>query len=160
LAALAPAHQPVEAAGTANFVILAVLAAPRWSSPFSCLPVACCGPLRPASDLAGRAPARLGRAGRRLPLLWCIGLITDLQRSEVLSLDKFMHLPFLPPVVSDNYLSSFFQPDAARVPAGDARAGSGMILGKGAAAADVPSWRGSCHVTALTYQFQAGWRRS
>jgi len=31
---------------------------------------------------------------------WCIGLITDLQRSEVLSLDKFMHLPFLPPVVS------------------------------------------------------------
>jgi hypothetical protein len=38
---------------------------------------------------------------------WCIGLIADLQRSEVLSLDKFLHLPVSPSgAFVINYLSS------------------------------------------------------
>ena len=38
---------------------------------------------------------------------WLIGLLTDLQRSEALSLDKFLHLPVsLAGVFCINYLSS------------------------------------------------------
>ena len=94
---------------------------------------------------------------------WGIGLITELQRTEPLSLSKFLHLPvsangaFL-----INYLSSLRAPEPDRLRAGDAR---------------VLAWRWSTSrgssllpvlpllaafllmVTALTYQFQ-GWLAS
>ena len=41
--------------------------------------------------------------------IWMIGLITELQRTEALSLDKFLHLPVSPiGAFLINYLSSLF----------------------------------------------------
>ena len=53
---------------------------------------------------------------------WAIGLLTELQRSEVLSLDKFLHLPVsLTGAFLINYLSSLFELEHDRVRAGHGR---------------------------------------
>jgi hypothetical protein len=93
---------------------------------------------------------------------WTIGLLVELQRSEALSLDKFLHLPVsLSNVFVINYLSSLFS--ISLIIFGPAMLGLavGLVLGRGPlmllglplVAAFV------LMVTALTYQFQ-GWLAS
>lgn len=93
---------------------------------------------------------------------WMIGLIIELQRSEVLSLDKLMHLPVsLKGAFLINYLSSFFSMSLiVFVPAMVALSlgvlftwGPSMLVVLPLLAAFIVM------VTALTYQFQ-GWLAS
>ncbi len=93
---------------------------------------------------------------------WMLGLIIELQRSEVLSLDKFLHLPVsLRGVFLINYLSSLFSftmllflPSMVALALGlTAARGPAGLLALPALAAFL------LMVTALTYQFQ-GWLAS
>ena len=93
---------------------------------------------------------------------WSIGLLTDLQRSEGLALDKVMHLPVSPSgAFLINYLSSFFSltlvtfvPGMVGLIVGQVCAGSAsMLLALPLLAAFVLA------LTAVTYQFQ-GWLAS
>ncbi|MBN9122770.1 MAG: hypothetical protein J0I06_27130, partial [Planctomycetes bacterium] len=90
---------------------------------------------------------------------WMIGLLTDLQRTEGLALDKVLHLPVSPSgAFLINYLSSLFSltliaflPGMVGLILGQVFAGSvRMLLALPLLAAFVLA------VTALTYQFQ-GW---
>src|SRR5204863_6821975 len=90
---------------------------------------------------------------------WLMGLLTDLQRSEALALDKVMHLPVSPSgAFVINYLSSLFSltliaflPGMVGLIVGQVFAGSvAMLLALPLLAAFLLA------VTALTYQFQ-GW---
>jgi hypothetical protein len=90
---------------------------------------------------------------------WCIGLITELQRSELLSLEKFLHLPVSPAgAFVINYLSSllsinlllFVPPMIGLSVALACARGPAMLLLLPLLAAFL------LVVTALTYQFQ-GW---
>jgi hypothetical protein len=97
-----------------------------------------------------------------LLFLWCIGLLADLQRSESLSLEKFLHLPVsISGVFFINYISSLLSLNLLLF----APAATGLALG-------LVFSRGSLMlllfpllaafllmVTALTYQFQ-GWLAS
>jgi len=150
-------------AGTANFVILAVLAgAALVVAVFlfaGCLLV---GLFALPQALPG--VLLLVWDGLVLAFLfcWCIGLITDLQRSEVLSLDKFMHLPVSPAGgFLINYVSSFFSLTLLVFLPAMLGLALGMILGKGAALLlTLPLLAAFVlMVTALTYQFQ-GWLAS
>jgi ABC-2 type transport system permease protein len=94
--------------------------------------------------------------------VWAIGVLAELQRSESLTLDKFLHLPVsLSGVFMLNYLSSllslnlvFFVPTMVGLSLGLACArGPVMLLLLPAVTAFV------LMVTALTYQFQ-GWLAS
>lgn len=91
--------------------------------------------------------------------MWMIGLLTDIQRSDPLTLDRFLHLPVSPSgVFVINYLSSLssmtlllFVAAAGGLLVGQLFAvGPVMLLGFVLLAAFVFA------VTALTYQFQ-GW---
>jgi hypothetical protein len=92
---------------------------------------------------------------------WCVGLLTELQRSEGLSLDRFLHLPVsLSGVFLINYLSSLFSFNLiVFVPAmlglwlGLLSRGPAMLLLLPLLVAFFLA------VTALTYQFQ-GWLAS
>jgi ABC-2 type transport system permease protein len=93
---------------------------------------------------------------------WTMGLLIDLQRSEALTLDKFLHLPVSAAgVFVINYLSSLFSVTLLFFIPATVGLGIGLILGKGPAfllyfpllAAFL------LMVTALTYQFQ-GWLAS
>ena len=91
--------------------------------------------------------------------LWLIGVMTDLQRSEVLSLDKFMHLPVsLGGAFVVNYLSSL--PSLTMMVFFPAMLGLGLglVFAKGPAfLLFLPLLAAFLFmVTALTYQFQ-GW---
>jgi hypothetical protein len=95
-------------------------------------------------------------------LFWMIGLMMELQRSEVLSLDRFLHLPVsLRGVFVINYLSSLICPDVAIfLPAMLAlalgftlRAGPALLVQFPLLAAFL------LMVTGVTYQFQ-GWLAS
>ncbi len=93
---------------------------------------------------------------------WCVGLAAELQRSESLSLDKFLHLPVsLAGAFALNYLSSlvclttiFFAPAMFGL-------SLGLTLGKGPLLAlQLPAALAFVFmVTALSYQFQ-GWLAS
>jgi hypothetical protein len=91
--------------------------------------------------------------------LWATGVLADLQRSEALSLDRFLHLPVsLTGAFLINYLSSLLSLNL--VVFGPAMLGLslGLILSRGPAMLLVLPLLGAflLMVTALTYQFQ-GW---
>jgi ABC-2 type transport system permease protein len=150
-------------AGTANFVILAVLAAAALVVAVllfaGCLLVGLF-----ALPQASPGVLLLVWDGLIVAFLfcWCIGLITDLQRSEVLSLDKFMHLPVSPAGgFLINYLSSFFSLTLLVFLPAMLGLALGMIFGKRAAMLSILPLLAAfvLMVTALTYQFQ-GWLAS
>lgn len=92
-------------------------------------------------------------------LLWMSGLITELQRSEPLSLEKFLHLPVsLTSAFLINYLSSL--PSVSMLWFLSAMLGLniGLIISRGAAMLLLLPMLAAflLMVTALTYQFQ-GW---
>src|SRR5262249_52187129 len=93
---------------------------------------------------------------------WMIGLMADLQRSEGLAIDKFLHLPASPAgVFLVNYLSSLFSltliafvPGMIGLVLGETLSeGPAVLLGLPVVASFL------LMVTALTYQFQ-GWLAS
>jgi hypothetical protein len=92
-------------------------------------------------------------------LFWMVGLLTDLQRSETLSLSKFMHLPVSPNgAFLINYLSSFFR--LSMLVFGPIMLGYSLALvvalGPRQLLAPLLFAAFLLMVTALTYQFQ-GW---
>jgi hypothetical protein len=90
---------------------------------------------------------------------WCTGLITELQRSESLSLDKFLHLPVsLSGVFTLNYLSSLACATIILQVPTMLGLSLGLTLGKGPLLAlQLPAAAAFVFmVTALSYQFQ-GW---
>ena len=93
---------------------------------------------------------------------WCLGLVTELQRSEALSLDRFLHLPVsLSGVFALNYLSSLVCLTMLLFVPALVGLSLGMTLGKGPVLAlQLPAaFAFLFMVTALSYQFQ-GWLAS
>jgi len=94
--------------------------------------------------------------------LWMIGLLQDLQRSEVLSLDKFLHLPVsLTGVFLINYLSSLLSFNLLLFIPAFVGFCLGLVFAKGPAMLLVFPLLAAflLTVSALTYQFQ-GWLAS
>ncbi len=94
--------------------------------------------------------------------VWLVGMMTDLQRSEVLSMDKFLHLPVtLTSAFLINYVSSL--PSLTMMLFFPAMVGLslGLVLSRGPAFLLVLPLLAAFlfMVTALTYQFQ-GWLAS
>jgi hypothetical protein len=90
---------------------------------------------------------------------WGIGILTDLQRSEALSLDKFLHLPVsLTSAFLINYLSSLLSLSTIVLVPAMVGFILGSILGEGPALVLLLPLLTAflLMVTALTYQFQ-GW---
>jgi hypothetical protein len=90
---------------------------------------------------------------------WSLGLIVDLQRSEALSLDKFLHLPVSPAgAFLINYVSSLFSVNLILFLPAMVGLSLGLVVAKGPAALlGLPLLAAFLlAVTALTYQFQ-GW---
>jgi hypothetical protein len=90
---------------------------------------------------------------------WCLGILTELQRSEALSLTKFLHLPVsLTSVFLINYLSSLVNLILIVFAAGLFGLVLGEICARGPALLLVLPLLAAFFlmVTALTYQFQ-GW---
>jgi hypothetical protein len=93
---------------------------------------------------------------------WAVGLITELQRSEVLSLDKFLHLPVsLSGAFLINYLSTLASVTLALFLPGMVGLCLGLVYAKGPAMLLLLPLLLAfiLLVTALTYQFQ-GWLAS
>jgi hypothetical protein len=94
--------------------------------------------------------------------LWMVDLVTELQRSEVLSLDKFLHLPVsLSSVFLMNYVSSLYSPYVTIFLPGMIGLTLGLTLSKGPIILFVFPMVATFFlmVTALTYQFR-GWLAS
>jgi ABC-2 type transport system permease protein len=94
--------------------------------------------------------------------MWATGLLTELQRSEVLSLDKFLHLPVsLKSAFLINYLSSLFSLTLAFFLPAMLALSLSLALARGPALLwQFPLFIAFLFmVTALTYQFQ-GWLAS
>ncbi len=90
---------------------------------------------------------------------WAIGLLTELQRAEALSLDKFLHLPVSPAgAFLVNYVSSLFSVTLGIFLPAMLALALGLILGWGPALlVQLPLLAAFVlAVTAVTYQFQ-GW---
>src|SRR5581483_9311119 len=90
---------------------------------------------------------------------WMVGLLTELQRSEVLSLTKFLHLPVSPRgVFVINYLSSFLSVSLVLFLPAMVAFALGLTISRGPAELlALPLVVGFVlAVTAVTYQFQ-GW---
>ncbi|MBI1831465.1 MAG: hypothetical protein HYR84_08450 [Planctomycetes bacterium] len=93
---------------------------------------------------------------------WCIGLVAELQRTEALSFEKFLHLPVsLSGVFALNYLSSLVCLTIILVLPPMIGMSIGLMLGKGwLLALQVPLALSFVFmITALSYQFQ-GWLAS
>ncbi|HZY86485.1 MAG TPA: hypothetical protein VFE78_16750, partial [Gemmataceae bacterium] len=89
---------------------------------------------------------------------WMIGLLTALQRSEVLSLDKFLHLPVsLTGAFLINYLSSLLSVTLILFVPAMLGLALGLVFGRGPALLLVLPLLAAflLMVTALTYQFQS-----
>jgi ABC-2 type transport system permease protein len=102
-----------------------------------------------------------GVAGAFL-FFWMIGLVTELQRSEVLSLEKLLHLPIsLGGAFAVNYVGSLASMTIAVFLPGMIGLSIAFVVVKGAAALLLfPALAGFLFlVTALSYQFQ-GWLAS
>jgi ABC-2 type transport system permease protein len=90
---------------------------------------------------------------------WLVGLLTELQRSEALSLDKFLHLPVsLTGVFLINYLTALVCPCMVLFLPAMVGLCLGLALGRGPAMLALLPLLAAflLAVTALTYQFQ-GW---
>ncbi|HVX59232.1 MAG TPA: hypothetical protein VHC19_01475 [Pirellulales bacterium] len=95
-------------------------------------------------------------------LLWGVGLLTELQRTESLSMSKFMHLPVsVNGVFVINYLGSLIRLTTVLFAPVMFGFGLGLVLGRGAALLAVFPLSAAflLMITALTYQFQ-GWLAS
>jgi hypothetical protein len=95
-------------------------------------------------------------------MLWLVDLVAELQRSEVLSLDKFLHLPVsLSSVFLMNYISSLYSPYVTIFLPGMIGLALGMTLAKGPRILLLFPLVATFFlmVTALTYQFR-GWLAS
>jgi ABC-2 type transport system permease protein len=102
-----------------------------------------------------------GLAGGLL-ICWTLGLLVDLQRSESLSLDKFLHLPVsVAGVFLINYLSSLFSVTLLFFLPALIGLGLGLLWSRGPALLSYFPLLAAflLMVTALTYQFQ-GWLSS
>jgi ABC-2 type transport system permease protein len=94
-----------------------------------------------------------------LLFFWTMGLVTELQRSEVLSLQKLLHLPVSPSgTFVMNYLGSLASLSLAVLLPGMVGLGIALVVTKGPAAFMIFPLIGGfvLMVTALTHQFQ-GW---
>jgi ABC-2 type transport system permease protein len=90
---------------------------------------------------------------------WMTGLLVELQRSEVLSLEKFLHLPVsLRGVFLFNYLGSFFSVSLLLFLPAMVALALALVFSRGPALLLVPPLLAAFvfAVTAVTYQFQ-GW---
>ncbi|HJT78744.1 MAG TPA: hypothetical protein VJ739_16185 [Gemmataceae bacterium] len=90
---------------------------------------------------------------------WTIGLLSDLQRADALSLDKILHLPVSPAgAFLINYVSSLFSVLLALFVPGMVALALGLVLARGPALlVQFPLLAAFLlAVTAITYQFQ-GW---
>ena len=90
---------------------------------------------------------------------WAVGLLVELQRSEALSLDKFLHLPVsLKSAFLINYLSSLVNFSLIVFLPGMAALSLGLVFGRGPAMLLLLPLLAAFFlmVTGLTYQFQ-GW---
>jgi ABC-2 type transport system permease protein len=92
-------------------------------------------------------------------LVWLVGLLTDLQRNDPLTFDKFLHLPVSPlGAFTVNYISSLFKFSLCLI----AAVTTGLILGQCISVGPVMLIGFAVFtafiyvITALTYQFQ-GW---
>ena len=95
-------------------------------------------------------------------IAWMIGLFSDLQRSEALSIHKFLHLPVsITGVFVLNYVSSLFSLTLIFFVPLMTGLSLGLVIGKGLAMLWLPLLLAAfmLMVTALTYQFQ-GWLAS
>ena len=95
-------------------------------------------------------------------LLWSIGLLVDLQRSEVLSLDRFLHLPVsLKGAFLINYISSLVSVSLVIVVPPMIALALALVIVKGPAMLLVFPLLAAflLMITAVTYQFQ-GWLAS
>ncbi len=93
---------------------------------------------------------------------WAVGLMVEMQRSEALSLDKFLHLPVsLKSAFLINYLSSMVNLSLIVFLPGMAALSLGLVLGRGPAMLLLFPLLAAFFlmVTGLTYQFQ-GWLAS
>src|SRR5262249_32383971 len=93
---------------------------------------------------------------------WMVGLITELQRSEALSLEKFLHLPVsLKNAFLINYFSSLFTLNLFLFVPAALGLSLGLIVARGPALVWLVPLVAAfvLMVTALTYQFQ-GWLAS
>jgi ABC-2 type transport system permease protein len=93
---------------------------------------------------------------------WMIGMLTDLQRSEALSLDRFLHLPVsLSGAFLINYLSSLFTLSLIVFVPGAIGLVIGLTISKGLLMLlELPLLAAALFaLTAVTYQFQ-GWLAS
>lgn len=93
---------------------------------------------------------------------WGIGLMTELQRTEALTLSKFLHLPVsINGAFAINYVSSLLRLSLIVFVPAFFGFGTGLVLAKGIRLAVVWPLAASFFlmVTALTYQFQ-GWLAS
>jgi hypothetical protein len=93
---------------------------------------------------------------------WCVGLLTELQRTEALALSKFMHLPVSPNgAFLINYLSSLLR--LSLIVFGPVMLGFALalVVAKGLSMLPAPLLLAAflLMVSALTYQFQ-GWLAS
>jgi hypothetical protein len=90
---------------------------------------------------------------------WCVGLLSELQRSEALSLDKFLHLPVsLTGAFLITYISSLFSANLALFVPAVLGLALGLALSRGPAMLWLLPLLAAfvLMVTAVTYQFQ-GW---
>jgi ABC-2 type transport system permease protein len=97
-----------------------------------------------------------------LLVFWMIGLISDLQRAEALSMEKFLHLPVsLTGVFVLNYLTSLFSVSLILMVPAMLGFALGLILGRGLGMLLLLPLLAAflLMLTALTYQFQ-GWLAS
>jgi hypothetical protein len=95
-------------------------------------------------------------------LLWSIGLLVDLQRSEVLSLDRFLHLPVsLKGAFLINYISSLVSVSLVIVVPPMIALALALVIARGPAMLMVFALLAAflLMTTAVTYQFQ-GWLAS
>jgi ABC-2 type transport system permease protein len=93
---------------------------------------------------------------------WTLGLMIELQRSEVLSLDKFLHLPVsLKSAFLINYVSSLLSPSLLIFGSAMFAFSLGLVIGRGPALLLLLPVLAAflLMVTAVTYQFQ-GWLAS
>src|SRR5262245_50937102 len=95
-------------------------------------------------------------------LFWLVELVSELQRSEVLSLDKFLHLPVsLSGVFLMNYVSSFYSLNVTFFLPGMIGLAIGLLFSKGPIILLLFPLVAAFFlmVTAVTYQFR-GWLAS
>lgn len=146
--------------GIANAVILALLAVAAVLSAVALFVVFLCVGLFALNDVEpGKLMYVLDGVVIAFLFLWITGLLTELQRSEALSLNKFLHLPVsLSSAFFINYLSSLPSVSLLWFLSATLGLSLGLLISRGASMLLLLPMLAAfvLMVTALTYQFQ-GW---